>query len=71
MHLQNQNLIGSWASVDCFRCLNIACNDNNDTVAWFTLILIRQDNLTNFPRIFRYRLFVTMVTIVTSLGMCI
>jgi len=27
---KNQNLFGSWASVDCFCCLNIACNDDND-----------------------------------------
>jgi len=29
-HLQNQNLFGGWALVDCFRCLNIATSDNND-----------------------------------------
>jgi len=28
--LQNQNLFGGWASVDCFRRLNIATSDNND-----------------------------------------
>jgi len=28
--LQNQNLFGGWASVDCFRCLSIATNDDND-----------------------------------------
>jgi len=28
--LQNQNLFGGWVSVDCFRCLDIARNDDND-----------------------------------------
>jgi len=60
--LQNQNLFGGWASVDCFRCLNIATSDNNDIkIARFTLTRIRKDNLIKFCPTFRYGLFLRFV----------
>jgi len=59
--LQNQNMFGGWAKVDCFRCLNIATNDNNDIRLRGLLLRMIKDNLIKFCHTVRYRLFLRFV----------